>query len=234
MKKIYFLLLSAVLLCAYTLNAQTVDEIINKHIEALGGKEKLSQLKSLYTESSVEAMGNVSSAKEYLVEGKGFKSETEFGGMKIINCYTDKSGWILNPFSGSTDPQAMPDEAYKAGKNQIFIGGSLVGYAAKGNKIEFIGKEGNNYKLKVTTGDAETFYLIDAETNLVSKTTQKADMMGQSVEIVVSFSDYKKTDFGVVVPYTKTTDFGGFALTAKVTKIEVNKQIDPKTFEMSK
>src|SRR6266498_889561 len=230
MKKIKFLLLGAALLSVYALNAQTVDEIINKHIQALGGKEKLSQLKSLYTESAVDAMGNVSSAKEYLVEGKGFKSETELSGMKIINCYTDKGGWLLNPFSGSTDPQAMPDEAYIAGKNQIFIGGSLAGYAAKGNKVEYIGKEGNNYKLKVTSGGTETFYFIDTETNLVSKTTLKGDMMGQSIEIVVSFSDYKKTDFGIVIPYTKTTDFGGFALTAKVTKVEVNKEIDLKTF----
>ena len=234
MKNIKFLLLGTALLSVYALNAQTVDEIINKHTEALGGKEKLSQLKSLYTESSIEAMGNVSSAKEYLVEGKGFKNETEFSGMNIINCFTSKSGWSLNPLSGSTDPQAMPDEMYKAGKNQIFIGGALTDYAAKGNKVEFIGKEGNNYKLKVTSGVAETFYFIDTETNLISKTTQTADMMGQSVEIVISFSDYKKTDFGIVVPYTKTTDFGGFALSAKVTKIEVNKEIDPKTFDMSK
>jgi hypothetical protein len=234
MKKIKFLLLGTVLMYTYALHAQTVDEIINKHIEALGGKEKLSQVKSLYTESSVEVMGNAAPAKEYLVEGKGFKSESEFNGMKIINCYTDKSGWSLNPFTGSNDPQAMPDDLYKAGKNQIFIGGSLTDYAAKGNKVEFIGKEGKNYKLKVTSGGIETFYFIDAETNLVIKTTQKADFGGQPVEIVVSFSDYKKTDFGIMVPYTKGTDFGGFALEAKVTKVEVNKEIDPKTFEMSK
>ena len=234
MKNIKFLLLGAVLLSTNVLNAQTVDEIINKHIEALGGKEKLSQVRSLYTESSVEAVGNAASSKEYLVEGKGFKSETELMGMKIINCYTDKTGWSLNPFTGSNDPQVMSDEFYKAGKNQIFVGGALTDYAAKGNKVEFIGKEGNNYKLKVTGGGIETFYFIDTQTNLVSKTTQKADVMGQSVEIVVTFSDYKKTDFGIVVPYTRSTDLGGFGLEAKVTKVEVNKEIDPKTFEMSK
>ena len=234
MKKIKFLLLGTVLMYTYALNAQTVDEIINKHIEALGGKEKLSQVKSLYTESSVDVMGNAAPAKEYLVEGKGFKTESEFNGMKIINCYTDKSGWSLNPFTGSNDPQAMTDDLYKAGKNQIYIGGALTDYAAKGNKIEFIAKEDNNYKLKVTTGGIETFYFIDTQTNLVSKTTQKTEFGGQSAEIVVSFSDYKKTDFGIMIPYTKGTDFGGFALAAKVTKVEVNKEIDLKIFEMSK
>jgi len=214
--------------------AQTVDEIINKHLDAIGGKDKLAQVKSLYIENSVEAMGNSSPSVESLLQGKGYKSETEFNGQKVINCYTDKGGWALNPFFGSTDPQAMPDEMYKAGKDLIYFGGSLVDYAAKGNKVELSGKEGTNYKLKLTSGSRETSYFIDESTYLVTKTTAKGDFGGQSMEITMNFSDYKKTDFGIVLPYTRSTDFGGFALAYKVTKVEVNKEIDPKIFEMSK
>src|SRR5215831_14832509 len=103
MKKINFLFLSIAVLFFSTVQAQTADEIINKHIDALGGKEKLDQLKSIYVETSVEAMGNTSPSIENLVQGKGFKSETDKNGMKLINCYTDKSGWALNPFTGSND-----------------------------------------------------------------------------------------------------------------------------------
>ena len=49
-----------------------------------------------------------------------------------------------------------------------------------------------------------------------------------------SFSDYKKTDFSIVIPQSKATDFGGFAVAAKVTKEDVNKEIDPKIFEIPK
>ena len=116
MKSIKLLLLALAAITTSALTAQTVDEIINKHIDAIGGKEKLSQVKSLYTENSMDVMGNSAPQKEYLVEGKGFKSEVEFNGASIIQCYTDKSGWTINPMMGGTDAQAMPDALYASGK----------------------------------------------------------------------------------------------------------------------
>jgi len=86
MKSIKFLLLAVAAITTSALSAQTVDEIISKHITAIGGKEKLSQVKSLYTESSMEVMGSSAPQKEYLIEGKGFKSEVDFNGANIISC----------------------------------------------------------------------------------------------------------------------------------------------------
>jgi hypothetical protein len=234
MKKMKFLLFAVNVFLISVVQAQSIDEIINKHTEAIGGKEKLSRVKSIYIENSMEVMGNESLATEYLLEGKGYKTESEFNGMKIINCFTDKGGWVINPFAGSAAAQAMPEDVYKSGKDQIYTGGSLVDYAAKGNKVELSGKENGNYKIKLTSGSTETTYFIDTLTNYVTKTSVKGEMMGQSVEIVTTFSDYKKTDFGIVLPYNKSMDFGGFALSYKRTKVEVNKEIDPKIFELPK
>src|SRR5688572_33473429 len=90
MKSIKFLLIALATITVSALQAQTVDEIISKHVDAIGGKEKLSQVKSLYTENSMEVMGNAVAQKEYLLEGKGFKSEVEFNGSNIIQVVTDK------------------------------------------------------------------------------------------------------------------------------------------------
>lgn len=232
MKKIKSLLLAVTAMVGLAAQAQTVDEIINKHIDAIGGKDKLSQLKSVYIESSLDLMGTPAPSIEYLLQGKGFKQETEFNGAKIINCYTDKGGWSINPMAGATDAQALPDDVYNAAKGQIYFGGALVDYAAKGNKVELAGKEGNDYKIKVTNGKAESDYYVDGTAYTVSKIVSKGEMMGQPVEITVSFSDYKKTDYGIVVAYSRSTDLGGFAFTTKVNKVEVNKDIDPKIFDM--
>jgi hypothetical protein len=234
MKSIKFLLFAAATITISALNAQTVDEVINKHIDALGGKEKLSQVKSLYTENSVEVMGSSAPQKEYLIEGKGFKQEVEFNGANIVNCYTDKGGWSINPMMGGTDAQAMPDGLYKSGKILIYLNGGLFDYAAKGYKAELAGKEGNTFKIKLSDGGSEVLYFIDANNYLLTKSIIKGEMMGQSVEITTTYSDYKKTDFGIMLPYAKNIDMGMFQLAQKLDKVEVNKTIDPKIFEMPK
>jgi hypothetical protein len=234
MKKIKLLLLALATITTSSINAQTVDEVIGKYLDAIGGKEKLSQVKSIYFENSMEVMGNSAPQKEYLIEGKGYKSEVDFNGMSIVNCYTDKSGWIINPMQGGSNAEAMPDALYKSGKTQIYLSGGLQDYAAKGYKAELAGKEGDTFKIKLTDGNNETYYFIDAKTYLLTKSVIKSEMMGQSVDVTTTYSDYKKTDFGITLPHAKNIDMGMFQLAQKVDKVEVNKQIDPKIFEMPK
>lgn len=234
MKSIKFFLLALAAITTSSMYAQTVDEVISKHVNAIGGKEKLSQVKSLYTENSMDVMGNAVSQKEYLLEGKGFKSEVEFNGSNIIQCVTDKGGWMINPMMGGTDAQAIPDAAFKSSKPMIYVGGALTDYSTKGYKAELIGKENGSFKIKVTADGNETYYFIDASTYYLTKSILKGEAMGQAVEVTTTYSDHKKTDFGVVLPYTKSVDMGMFQYVQKIDKVEVNKAIDPKIFDMPK
>jgi hypothetical protein len=234
MKSIKFYLLALAAVTTSSLYAQSVDEIISKHVNAIGGKEKLGQVKSLYSEISVEVMGNQAPVKEYLLEGKGYKSEVDFNGSNIVTVYTDKGGWSINPMMGGTDPQAMPDAMYKSGKPQIYLSGALVDYTAKGYKAELMPKEGNDFKIKVSGDGNETYYFIDPATYYITKSVIKSEVMGQAVDVTTTYSDYKKTDFGVLLPYTKNVDMGMFQMTQKIDKVEVNKAIDPKIFEIPK
>lgn len=217
-------------------HAQTVDEVIGKYVDAIGGKEKLSQIKSLYFESSVQVMGNESPSSLTILNGKGFKIQSEFNGQKMIQCYTDKGGWAINPMAGVNSAQPMPDEIYKAGKGQIDIGGPLFNYAAKGNKAELLGKEDGAYKIKLTSKDSvETTYYIDPSTYYITKSVDKGTMMGQEVEVVRTNSNFKKTDFGFVYPSTVEISYNGqFNITSTVKKAEVNKDVDPAIFDMPK
>lgn len=236
MKKVKFVLLSTLcFMIAGAVHAQTADEIVSKYIDAIGGKEKLSKIKSVYTETASDVMGNQSTGKTYMLDGKGYKSESDFGGQKLVQCFTDKSGWVVSPFGGVTDPVQMPAEQYNHGRSQIFTGGALYDYAAKGNKIELQGKEGNNYKLKVTTSsNAEMTYYIDANTYYINKSVSKTEMQGQTIPITITYSDYKKTDFGNVMPYKAEIDLGQFTMAINTTKVEVNKDIDPAIFGQGK
>lgn len=232
-------LLAIVSTLAITVQAQTADEIVNKHIEAIGGKDKIAAMKSVYTEYEMDMQGNAAAGVIYQVNGKGFRNEIDFGGQKLVQVYTEKGGWGINPFMGQTAPTAMPDEVAKAGKGQIDIGGPLFNYAAKGNKVELQGKEDINgvsaHKLKVTSADStEVVFLIDPTTYYVLRSTSKASVNGQPIETVANFSDYKKSDYGYVTAgkYELILPQG---LTLNITnkKTEVNKEIDPKIFEMN-
>ena len=230
-------LLLAATLGISSVHAQTADEIVNKYADAIGGKTVLNGIKSLYVESSLEVTGMEASTVTSIIYGKGYKSETEFNGAKMVQSVTDKSGWAVNPMAGQNTPTAMTDEQVKTGQAQLQIGGPLYNYAAKGYKVELIGKDtanGGEYKLKLTGAGLEATYYINAKTWLLDKEVDKVSAQGQEVELTITYSDYKKTDAGFVVYGARQITAPQYTVNFTNKKIEVNKTIDPAIFEMPK
>lgn len=217
-------------------NAQTADDIVNKYVDAMGGKDKLAQIKTKSIESTTQVMGNEGPSSINIVDGVGYKVTSEINGQTFTTCYTDKGGWQVNPYAGAATPTPLPDELYKQGRSVLDITGPLYNYAAKGNKVELLGKEGNEYKLKVTSKDSvEITAYIDTTTYYINKVVASASMMGQTMEVTSSFSNYKKDDGGFVFAYTVEISYGGqFNVATTIKKIEINKTIDPAIFVMPK
>ncbi len=231
-----------ILLAVFSLTiakAQTVDEIIAKHAEALGGKDKIAQVNSIYMESTTEVMGTQAPTKTYIVNGKGYRTESDFGGQGFVQVVTDSGGWMINPFAGAPDPTAISDQEFQTGSDQVFAVDPLLNYSANGGKVELVGPEKvgdiNAYKIKYTNKyNIESFYYIDSATSQIIQSIQKGNSMGQEITVTVAYSDYKQTDYGVFMPYKTHVDMGQFALDITTQKVEINKEIDPKLFEMPK
>jgi hypothetical protein len=240
MKSLHVAFFGITLLAGVTLQAQSVDDIISKHIEAIGGKEKIGGLKSIYKEESIQVMGNEAPSTTYILDGKGFKSEVDFGGQKIVQCFSENGSWGLNPMAGQSAPEAYPAEVAKMSKGQYDIVGALYNYSAKGNKVELLGNEDVNgvscYKIKVVSPEnVETIYFIDSKSYYGVKRISKINMQGQEAEAGITFSDFRKTDYGYVMPYaTEIALPQGFNVTSVTKKVEINKPIDVKIFEMPK
>lgn len=211
--------------------AQTVDEIQQKFIDALGGKSKLSTLKNLYQEADMEVMGMALPAKLWVIYGSAMRQELDIQGQKILTFVGPNGGWSINPMMGSAEAQPLPADAIKEYIGMLDPGGELGNYKQNGYKASIEGKEAVNgneaYKIKLAKDSSETILFIDLKTSYLTKSVTKANAMGQQIEITTLFSDYKKTPDGYVFPYALVINnpmIGEIKSTVK--KLEINKTID--------
>lgn len=234
MKNLRIALFTLVSLTAFSVKAQTVDEVVDKHIEALGGKAKLAELKSVRMETNLSVQGMDIPVVITRVHNVGQRVDISAMGMDGYIINTPTAGWSYMPFMGQTAAEAMPEDAVKESVDELDMQGYLLDYKAKGNTVELVGKEDVDgteaFKLKVTTksGKVRTLF-IDTKNYYIIRTVAKAVVMGQEQEVVSNLGDYKKTAEGFVFAHSIGGAFGQGDLT--VTKIEVNKPVDEKVFK---
>jgi outer membrane lipoprotein-sorting protein len=221
------------------LQAQTADEIINKHLEARGGKDKIKAVQTTRVTGKM-MLGQGMEAPFTLEQARPNKMRMEFTlqGMTGVQAYDGKAGWAVMPFMGKKDPEPMAADDVKQLEEQADMDGALVDYKEKGHQVESLGKvdvEGTPaYKLKVTqkNGDVSNIY-IDAESWLEIKREGKAKMRGQDIETEVIFGDYKAVE-GLVLPFSIEQKAkgapGGMVMT--VSKIEINPSVAADRFTM--
>lgn len=219
--------------------SQTADEVVNKYLEAMGGKSNLANLKTLKLSCSMEiAPGMKAPINMFFVNNKCMRVEVEVQGMKILSAVDGDSGWSINPMSGKKDAERMNADEIKESKDQMDLTGALFNYKEKGHTVELLGKEDMEgtevYKLKITkkSGDIEYDY-IDATTYLKLKETTTHKFNDKEVSGDVIYSDYRKSG-DIMFPYSmdnrQTGESQGQLMI--VESIEVNPAIDLSIFKM--
>ncbi len=232
MKKIKLLVGAlALLVFSNPLSAQTADEIISNHIQAMGGKEKLKTINTLRMEGTMNAMGQEVGITITKSHQAGQRLDISVMGMTGYQINTPTGGWNYMPFGGQSAPEAMPDEEVKSRLPQLDLHGTFTDYQDKGIQLELQGKETAEneecYKLKATFKNGNsTLYYISTKTHYVVKTTTTRNVQGQDMEISTVYSNYKATPDGYIFAYTNSTPNGDI----NFEKIEVNKPVDAKIF----
>jgi len=212
--------------------SQTADEVIAKYIDAIGGKDKWSNLNSLRIEGQIEVQGIAIPYTLSSLNNKGYRMDAEFQGMKLVEIVSQTAGWAMNGFEGQTSLKPMSEEDLKSKVDGIEIQDQLLDYAAKGHTVELLGKDeadGNEYfKLKVVTKlGNEKVHFIDTKTYLVYKTETTIKANGQEVKQEVKFLDYQTLDNGIKMSFKQ--EVGPMMMVAK--KITVNPTIDESLFK---
>ena len=233
MKKyfVHALLVAAIMSSSFTGITQTADEIIDKYITAIGGKENWKKINSLKMEGNIQVQGLEIPFTMQAVNGKGLRTDGEFQGNFFIDIITPTKGWSQNPMAGKATLQPLSDDELKDRVDALDLQGAFVDYKEKGSVVEFLGKDeedGNDYfKVKLTTKNKnETTYFFDTKTYLVYKQESISKQQGQEMKMVVKTLDYQTVEGGVKMPFK--TDQGQMVLAAK--KFIVNGAIDEKIF----
>jgi hypothetical protein len=223
-----------------TVKAQTADEVITKHIEAIGGLENWKKVTSLVQTGTMAVQGMNIDVVNTIVHNKGSRQDINIMGMNNYVIITPTAGWSYMPVQQKTEVEPMTEEQVKQGQDALDIQGSLVDYKAKGHAVELLGKEDVDgtecFKLKVTKkdGGVETNF-IDPKTYYIVKSTQVKKADGQETEVSYSFSNFTKLPEGIVVPMGMTIPLGpGFNADFTIAKVEVNKAIDESIFKPAK
>jgi outer membrane lipoprotein-sorting protein len=222
-------------------SAQTADELVEKNIQAKGGREKLKAAQSVRMTGKMD-IGQGAQAPFVVELKRPHKSRIEFTvqGMTGIRAYDGSSGWMIMPFLGKKEPEAMAADDLKDMDDQADFEGPLVDYKSKGHQVELIGKENVEgtpaWKLKVTKKNGDISYIyLDADAFLEIKEEGKRTFRGQEVEIESTMGDYKTVD-GLVFPFSIQSKPKGAPAgqTITIEKVEVNPAVDDSRFTMPK
>jgi len=226
---IFGLFIIAMVMVQFT-QAQTVDEIVDKYVNALGGKEKMMSLKTVKMEGSMSVQGTdltLTSTRSHMV---GIRLDIEVMGTSNYQVANATKGSAFWPIRGQSAPEDMEPEQFKSAQNQMDLQGALVNYKDKGTTVELVGKEtvdgSEAYNLKVTYKNGIVAnYFIDSKTSRLVKTTGKQTVNGSEMEISTSYSDYKQNADGYWFAYSITNMQGTIVYDKIQTNIPVDESI---------
>jgi hypothetical protein len=217
-----------------------VEEILNAHFEAVGGLDRLSEIKTVKRSGVAQlngAFGKMSGTiEEAIVVGKKWYSKTDY------RTYTETSAWngIVGWKSSSVDgTKPLVGNELEAAMIDVNIDPLHSIYTQYSGGIfeqlkdeKFQGKECTAIRLE----GGEIVYYIDKASNLLVglKVPFEDPNLGDTT-VVIQFSDYAEYD-GVMFPNSSRTiiDDGAITVDYTYTKTEIDVELDEKIFESKK
>lgn len=214
------------------LKAQTAEEIINKSIAALGGTEKYQNLKSIFVNAEINSMG-FTIPISITQKGKSFYIEQSIMGQIMKIGYNGTEGWMVNPMSGSSEPQKMDEAQLEQFKQQNDITKNpVLKFKEEGNKFELMGIEKVDdvkaYKIKTTNKDIEERILFINSSNYlpIKLVTESGEEKGE-----VLIKDYKDIG-GIMMFHLIEVKSQGQDISFKFNEIKLNPEVDDNIFKM--
>ncbi len=233
-------LLLLFLSAAFFTQAQTVDDVIESYIKAIGGREKIRSIQTAKTEIKMKAQMFEFPTVAYIKKDGSMRSETEIQGLKIISAYNsaDSSGWSINPMQGDSKAHKMNDEQRKEMREENDrLESPLVDYKKKGHSAELLGKEdleGDEvYKVMLIKKSGNiSYYYIDAQSYLIWKEESKVKFKDREYTNETYFSNYTTQDGITSARTIENYNDGKVTMQMNIEKMEYNSKFEDTMFKM--
>lgn len=212
-----------------------VVEVLEKSIEASGGKEKIESIETTRFSGnfSIAAMGMNAQTTIIQVYPDKIYNEQNIPGMgQMLQVYNGEIGWAIDPMQGYRAlSEAEIDSLTQNGSLR-----DMLDYSSEYSSGELLPNQeidGRPVKvLKLVAADtqnAETHY-YHADTGLMVQMEMIADMgpMGE-LPMTMKVTAYDEQD-GIKIPKTMEVHNAGMVITMDFTSIEINSDIDPALF----
>ena len=238
MNAIKLSILSGVMLTAglTTVKAQTADEIIQKHIDAIGGTSNWNKVTSMKKVCSMSVQGMDIGYTETIVNDKLYRTDVSAMGMNGYVIVTPKEGWMYMPMQGMDKVTPIPADQLKMASDKMTTKGAMLADKSSIDKSELVGRDTVTnipcFKIKITSkdGNVQTDY-FDVVTYDLVRTEMSVKGPDGEQELAMSFSDFKKQPEGITIPMTMTSPLGVGDITVK--SIEINKPVSDDAFKPS-
>ena len=232
------------LICSYTINAQTVDEIIDNYFENTGGVENWEKIEGLKMNAKVNQGGMEIPIEIVQLKSGKMMTTINFQGQSIKQGVFD--GEVLWSTNFMTQKAEKSDEeSTNMVKNEMNqFPDPFLNYKEKGFTAELVGTEtvdgSETFKIKLTTTPniiegkevpSISYYFFDSE-NFVPIQVQEEITVGPGKGMVseIKMSDYQEAG-GIYMPFSMTQGVKGQpGAPINMDKIEINPTIDDSEF----
>lgn len=207
----------------------SVQDLFQKHIQALGGKEKINSVKTLTVKAkSLLENGPNQVEGTFVRKQKAPQSESTVLDLQVVKQQTwtnEKGAWSSRSGAPVQETPAA-DAAKQKLQARILLSSKLLDL---GYKAEIAAKKDGQYAVNVTspTGDKEIYY-FDAKTYMVSQIDKTQTTPAGALLISTKYEGYSPVG-GVMLPKKSTMENPNFTITHDFS-YEVNQPIDDKEF----
>ncbi len=215
--------------------AETVEQVIAKHVEAHGGAQNWSAITSMKITGSYTAFSKVTPFTLYRKLGNKYHMDSMMNSKKYVVGYDGQSGWWDNHMR-QEGVQVISGPDHDALMREVDLGTPFLDYKEKGYQAELIGEtefegmEVIGIKLIRSDGSEEHWYL-DPETYLATARTSPGSDFGRAMTQRTFFDDYREVS-GVQVPYLTETQWYTRDRVRRVEQVQTNLEIDDALFRM--